>query len=514
VAADQAWLIRRTLLLGSVLVSSLALFVKPVTDTDFWLHAVVGRWIVQHGRLPAHDLFTYTVPDHPWVNHEYLSEVLMWLLQAHLGLAGVSVAAGLLTWLGLVLVVAACRPHREPYVIVGLAVALAAAAGLPIWGARPQMVTFVLVSLELLWLRRFLDSEGTGGRAILWLPAVMMLWSNLHGGWPVGLLFLGIATAVEAGRWLLDRSRRRRHRVRLLALVGVLSVLAVGLNPNGPAIYAYPIQTLTSGAQQSLIHEWASPDFHLAVLRPLALMVLLLVAGLALGRPGAFDILAALAGLAMAMTAARHIPIFVAAATPALVFAWSDVWRRRLAPALPLRSATALPRWAPAVTAVVLVAVAGVVALRITGELGRQPAVTAQVAPVGAADWLAANPQVGTRMFNEYSWGGYLADRFAPDPRRSVFILSEGVLMGDAQLYRYQQVAALRPGWQGVLDQTGVDYVIIGRGSALDDVLATEPGWRRAYQDPTAVVYVRAPGRSAAAAAPEGGRLTRPAGAA
>jgi hypothetical protein len=214
------------------------------------------------------------------------------------------------------------------------------------------------------------------------------------------------------------------------------------------------------------------------------------------------------------MTAARHIPIFVAAATPALVFVWSDVWRRRLAPALPLRSAATLPRWAPAVTAVVLVVVAGVVALRITGELGRQPAVTAQVAPVGAADWLAANPQVGTRMFNEYSWGGYLADRFAPDPRRSVFILSEGVLMGDAQLYRYQQVAALRPGWQGVLDQTGVDYVIIGRGSALDDVLATEPGWRRAYQDPTAVVYVRAPGRSATAAAPEGGRLTRPAGAA
>jgi hypothetical protein len=76
-------------------------------------------------------------------------------------------------------------------------------------------------------------------------------------------------------------------------------------------------------------------------------------------------------------------------------------------------------------------------------------------------------------------------------------------------MYRYQQVAALHPGWLGVLDQAGVDYVVFGRGTALDDVLATEPGWRLAYRDSTAVVYVRAPGSQPAATRgvtrPEGG---------
>src|SRR5262249_51929028 len=155
----------RAMLVGSVLVASLALVVRPVTDTDFWLHSATGRWIVEHGRLPPHDLFTYTVPGHAWVNHEYLTEALLWPLQRWLGLAGVSVAFGLLTWLGLLLVLAACRPGRRPYAIAGVALALAALAGAPIWGARPQMVTFALVALELLWLRRALED---GSRTILW----------------------------------------------------------------------------------------------------------------------------------------------------------------------------------------------------------------------------------------------------------------------------------------------------------------------------------------------------------
>jgi len=470
-----------------VLVTSLALLIRPVTDRDFWLHAATGRWIVEHARLPSHDLFTYTVPGHRWVNHEYLSEVVLWLLQARFGLAGVSIAWGLLTWLGLLLVLAACGPRTRPYAITGLALALAAVAGAPIWGPRPQMVTFTLVALELLWLRRSLDNPGS--RSILWLPVVMALWSNLHGGWPLGLLFLGAALVAEGARWLADRQPVRLRVLRRLALVGALSVVAVGLNPNGLAIYAYPFQTLASGAQQDLIAEWASPNFHLASLRAFELMALLLVAGLALSRPAPFDLLVALAGLALALESVRHVAIFVAAVTPVLVAAWSDAWGR-----VPVRwSRRAPPSWGPALGAVTLLGVAAVVAPRIAGELARQPALTAQAVPAGAADWLAAHPTTGSRMFNEYAWGGYLADRFAPRPDRRVYVLSEGVLMGDAQLRRYREVATLDPDWRRILAEDGVDYVVFDRGSALDGALAAEPGWRLAYRDRTAVVYVRAP---------------------
>jgi len=474
-------------LVGSVLIASLGLLIRPVADADFWLHVRTGQWIIVHRALPAHDLFTYTVTGHAWVNHEYLTEVLLWLLRSATGLAGVSVAFGAMTWLGLVLVTAACRPGSQPYPIVGAAVALGVAAGAPIWGPRPQMVTFLLVALELLWLRRAMTDARS--RAILWLPAVMALWSNLHGGWPLGFLFLGLAAAAEGMAWLRDREPEHLALVRRLALVGALSAGAVGINPNGLAIYVYPFQTLASAAQQGLIQEWASPDFHLASLRAFELMALVLIAGLALGRPRPFDLLTALAALALALESVRHVPILVAAATPVLVATWSEVWRRLGAPRVP----ASRPRWGPALGAATLLAVAAVIGSRVTVELARQPAVTAAAVPVGAAAWLAAHPETGTRMFNEYAWGGYLADRFFPDPRRRVYALSEGVLMGDGQLLRYRDVATLRPGWRRILDEDRVDYVVFDRGSALDGELAADPGWRAAYRDATAVVYVRAP---------------------
>jgi hypothetical protein len=161
-AAPSRSLGARELLLGAVLVSSLALFIRPVSDPDFWYHVRVGQWIVEHGRLPATDLFTYTVAGHVWVDHEWLSEVLVWLVYARLGAAGVSVALGVVTWLGFLLILAAIRPARQPYVIVGLAMALAAVAGAPLWGPRPQVFTFALAALAC---RSGPDRDRGDGRA-------------------------------------------------------------------------------------------------------------------------------------------------------------------------------------------------------------------------------------------------------------------------------------------------------------------------------------------------------------
>jgi hypothetical protein len=489
-AADDRPLSARALLLGSVLLASLVVLVRPVSDPDVWMHLRAGSWIVSHRRLPDHDLFTYTVPGHRWTDAEYLSQVAMSLIHARAGLAGVSVVFGVLMWGGVVLAVVATRPRRQPYPVVAAGLALAVVAGLPVWEARPQVVTFFLLSVELLWIRRSLEGPS---RAVLLLPALMALWSNLHGGWPAGLLFLGVAIVAESARWLADRAGAAHlAHAKRLGGVAVLSALAVGVNPNGLAVYVYPLQTIASAAQQGLIAEWQSPDFHQAVSRGFGVMLLLVVAGVAAGRPRLLDVLLVLTGTALALESVRNIALFVAAATPVLIVTWSDVWRRAAARWALAPQARVAPRWLPVATAGLLALTTGLVAARIAGNLALQPELTRRAAPVGAADWLAGHPEVGTRMFNEYAYGDYLAYRFFPDPNRRVFVFSEGVVMGDAQLERYQEVAAIGPRWRDVLDQARVDYVVVSRRSPLDVLLSGQPGWRMAYADRTAVIYLRA----------------------
>jgi hypothetical protein len=379
-------------------------------------------------------------------------------------------------------------------VIVGLGLAMGALAGAPIWGPRAQMITFTLTCLELYWIAGYLSGRS---RAINWLPLVVAVWANLHGGFVIAFPLLGIAIAAEGVEWLLARDETERighrRRVRTLLQVTVVSLVAVLATPHGFAVYTNPIETLTSPAQRRLIVEWFSPDFHQLVLAPFLGMILLLFGGFALRRPTAYQLLLSLACLGLALESARNIAIFVAACTPILILNWSGIWEDlRASHGWVLSPPPASPFFA-AVTVVALLLIAGAVGFRVASGLARQDADTARDFPVGAANFLAAHPEIGTRMYNQYGWGGYLADRFYPDPNRRVFIFGEASVMGDSFLQQYQDVQTLRSDWSELLDRYQVDYVVYNRHEALTNVLEALPDqWDcTVYQDSVAEICVR-----------------------
>jgi hypothetical protein len=466
----------------------LMLFMEAFQDPDFWWHLRVGQWIVDNTRLPSHDLFTFTVPDHVWTDHEYLTEVLMWLIYSAAGTVGLAIAFGLITWAGFWLIYRQVR--REPFVIVGLGIALGALAGWPIWGPRAQMITFALSCLELYWLQGYLSGRS---RALNFFPLVMVLWANLHGGWVIGFAWLGVALVAELIAWAWDRSNpAHKAHVRFLAIITAASVVAVLATPHGLSLYLYPFQTQGSVAQQKLIVEWFSPDFHQIFVRPFEAMVFIVIAGFALKRPRLYDFLLTMAGLGLALQSVRHVALFVAVATPVLIRVYSDYWKEIAASRGWKLSLPTRPLFA-AITAVVLVLVVLVSLVKIYSDVNPtvQQKLDASSYPIGAADWLAQHPEVGTRMYNQYGWGGYLSNRFYPEPNRRVFIFGEAELMGDPLLNEYNSVQNLRPEWKAILDQYKVDYVIFNTGEALSNVLATQPDWKLVYQDKVAVIYVR-----------------------
>ena len=486
----ESWLGLPGLLWGSVLIVSLAPLTAPVTDPDFWWHVRTGRWIVEHAALPHHDLYTFTAVGHPWTDYEYLSEVLIWLLFAHGGLAGVSIGFGLLTWIGLLFLARTVQLDGSPFTSGAPALALGVVAAMPVWGPRVQVIAFTFACVELWLLRRFMARPD---RSIFWLPPLVALWANLHGSWPLALALLALAMMTAGWRLRLGPEPEvARARLRILVPVTALAVLATLCTPHGPAVYGAALAPLTSRAQQALIQEWQSPDFHDPALWALGAMILLLVAGLAhSSRADLFGVLVSLTTLALALLAVRNIPLFVAGAVPTLAAAWGDILRR----ACPRRRLPAGPRLGPrlggAITAVVLAAVLVATGAATGRSLGRQDQLVRRNMPVGAANWLAAHPSLGTRMFNDWAWGGYLVYRFAPEPHRRVFIFGEASVMGDPLIWSYAAVAFLHPDWQQILDASGVDYAVLHRNDPLAMALVRR-GWKVAYQDQTAVIVVRA----------------------
>ncbi|HXA43383.1 MAG TPA: hypothetical protein VNV65_10790 [Candidatus Solibacter sp.] len=479
------------LLIGAILLLAIIPATAPVSDPDFFWHLRVGRWILDHGMIPTHDLFTFTVPDHRFVAHEWLSEVIMAVLTGIFGLGGVTIYFAIITWGGFLGIL---RTVRAGYVIAGAGLAIGFLAGGPIWGPRTQMITFAFVVVLLLWLRRFRESHDR--RWLYPIPILFVFWVNLHAGFTIGLIFLIVTVAGEWAReWFRARAGARADVAAtpmrpLMAVLG-LSLVAVLLNPNLAAIYVYAAQTQFSTAQQKLIVEWFSPDFHLIELRAFEAMLLLVIC-LLVGspqKPRLTDMLLLLAGLVLALQSVRHIALFVAIATPIMIELGQATWEANRVRLPRLRE----PRPSGLIGGINLAVLALLGVLALSHVLPaiqsgfRSKAVTRDY-PVAAVDFVASDPPPG-HVFNQYGWGGYLVYRMWP--QLPVFIYGDAAVMGDPFLNEYQSVAVLQRDYLGVLDRRGVTWVIYSTGQPLEVVLQQTPGWRLVYQDKVASVLVR-----------------------
>ena len=469
---------------------------RPLIDTDLWWHLANGRYILAHG-IPSTDVYSYTAMGHVWVVHEWLSDVLFFMLYQLTGLVGLILGSGLVIAAGGWLVYRLLRRGglgNNSAVILAIVLALASS---PSWGARPQILNFLFTAILCDALIRYREKPG---RWICLLVPFFLLWANLHSGYLVGVGLLAVYLFGEAAQsvWRAAAAARRenlavlgRPELARVAVAGGLGLLSGFLTPGGYRTVLFPLGTLSSSRIQSLIVEWSSPDFHTLAGQMLMVAILVLVAG-AIGavraRRGADPtiVLWALVTLVMALTAQRHVPIFAVAGAPMLGVAASN-----LLAGIGLKArAERRPMAAMAGANLVILVLLGLGAALYVYNANRPPVVEAAVAaaePVAATDYLLANHLPG-RVFNSYEYGGWMIWKAYPD--YPVFIDGRTEVYGDQVFDQYIRTKFLSDQWRQSLDDYGVGTVLIPRDDPLRLVLQSN-GWRLAYQDPVARIYVR-----------------------
>ena len=72
-------------------------------DNDLWGHLFFGREILNKSHIPLQNLYSYTAPEHSWINHEWLAEVILYGFYALLGSPGLillkSIIGGGIVWM-------------------------------------------------------------------------------------------------------------------------------------------------------------------------------------------------------------------------------------------------------------------------------------------------------------------------------------------------------------------------------------------------------------------------------
>ncbi len=475
---------RSITLAGILLLGLLAMTARPATDPDLWWHLRTGQWIMETGHIPHVDPFSFTRPGSPWVCHEWLSEVVFFEVWKHAGQSGLIIFSALVTTAGFMLLY--LRSAGSPQWAVA-AVTVGALAAAPTWGVRPQMFTFALASL-LLWLLGWIEQKPL---LLFLIPPVFLLWLNLHAGFalgPVLLLAFGAGLAWEGASGETPWTDVRPQLMRLFLAFAVCAAL-VPLNPSGSHLYRYPLEVLRSAGMRSFINEWHPPDFHQLRYLPVFLIWVALLRVLTGSRRPRARVLAPLFLMFLAaVDAVRHIPLFVLTAIPVIAAAGPAVssWRR-FTPRL-----TIVPngRLRLGFRIAVLLLMTGFTLVRWTVLARRQSQTEAEQFPQRAMEVLLSHPTT-SRLFAYYDWGGYAIWKLYP--RQRIFIDGRADLYGDDLLHQFQQAAELKAGWQRILDQWGVDAVLVPPSAGLAQGLFLDPRWHAEYQDSQAVLFLPLP---------------------
>lgn len=174
-----------------------------LTDPSTGVHIRTGQWIMAHHAIPRRDLFSFTLAGKSWCDWEWLGDVLFAGADRLHGLSGAAVLSLGLLCLTSVVIYRTARLHAGP-IVAGAVCALVMSTTTIHWLARPHLFTWLLLAV-FCWV---LEKQPAEARRRSWvLTCIMILWVNLHPGFMVGFLVLGLGSRAVASAGGLEERR-------------------------------------------------------------------------------------------------------------------------------------------------------------------------------------------------------------------------------------------------------------------------------------------------------------------
>jgi hypothetical protein len=475
-------------------------------DGDTGWHLRTGEWILANGRVPDQDMFSFTRPGAPWFAWEWGWDVVFAKFYQYGGMAAVVLASLLLVAVTMTLLFRLVR-RKSGNVLVAFAVTvLAMAVSSMHWLARPHLVTLLFAVIFCSILERVRDAQAAGrpARLIAVLPALTLLWVNLHAGFFVGILLTLCYAAGEVALWAFSQGRERRAALARsqpywLAMAGCLAASFV--NPYFYHLHRHILAYLVDPYQYKYIAEFQSISFHYFLANLFEVMVVLaaVAAFWNLLRREFVYVFLLVGWMHLALASGRNIPIFMLVAAPVVAATLTDLLRRLASAPVARWVRGAAERFDQSaaeldetdrigrVHLVSVAALAGVALLLYAPAPPEkfQSDYDTKSYPAKAIQFLGG-AGIPNRIFTHDEWGDYLIYKLYPT---RVFVDGRSDFYGDKFCEQYQDVLHVNYNWEQILRQYGVDTVLLPPDQPLTGALKESRNWRLLYDDGMALVF-------------------------
>jgi len=176
----------KRLVFGITFLAIFTMAVRASVGYDTWWHLKAGEWMLANRAILRTDLFSLTRLGSAWIYPGWLAQILLFTAFRNFSFAGLNLFTALMVVaaFGFVWCTLEGRDLLKAFIIL-----LAASASGVYWSARPQIISFALAGYFLFVLYPHRKRRTW----LLWsLPLAMILWVNVHGGFAIGFLILGV----------------------------------------------------------------------------------------------------------------------------------------------------------------------------------------------------------------------------------------------------------------------------------------------------------------------------------
>jgi len=472
----------------------------PLGLSDFWWHLNTGRWIWANGGMPTDDPFLYSSvtplgPRAELILRGYpLSQLLFF---GTYSLAGANALVMLKSML-MTLFYGVLWNHFRRNGLHPIT-ALAIVGVLPLMffrfdELRPQVFSFIFTLLVLQLIEHFLADERNGKptrRYMFLLPAIMLLWANLHRGFIIGI---GILIVYLFSEWIARKTMRNPlsdNAYRRLLLMAVVSSTVAFVNPVGITA-TWASFTEVSGPFSQVIDEFLGTlrYFEFLGMKHMGYLVVAtaIIPALALAtkwRELKLQHILLLASFLIAGIMSFRFSLLMVT----VVLAIASVYFAR-----------DLNRWLGGVNGIPMIllwciatgslanAALGRTSLLITPRTA-SPLETG-VIPSAAVDYLMRSNPSGN-LFNYFEYGGYLSWRLFP---QKIFIDQRNLSWNTYEEYSQ----CWRGDYSGIFSKYRIGVVLYpvherpsGKLSRLVGGLLNDPQWGIGYYDRKDIIFLR-----------------------
>jgi hypothetical protein len=247
-------------------------------DPGMGWHLVIGSYTFFNGVIPQSDPFLFAPEHEYWVHDQWLGSLILHVLVQTGGMGFIVLVFGVIIWCCFYLhrsylIQAFDSNQYASYWFSSIWMLFCLLASSTAWIVRPVAISYGFFSMLLFFFIKERE-KGFSVRSLFIFSILFMLWSNIHGAWLIGLVWISIAL------FFYGCSRREAGIYILIPIISSLSTL---INPYGYTLHRSIFALLSSEYFMSLNEEWLPPGLsdqgylHFFILAFLILFIPLLL---------------------------------------------------------------------------------------------------------------------------------------------------------------------------------------------------------------------------------------------